>query len=171
MNLGETIIVMLVAAILLTMAFVGGTAMMNSANLTVVQNDMRSFEAAAQQMLMEHFELQTAANADGAEALYNKYLPTDMQITGGKSAKTDAWKNAYNVSFSADARSGGNEFYIMVASGGKNGNYTSTKLDSDDCGIIIRLMDGEVKSETFGFSTSPYDRTDKNITEIKLGAA
>lgn len=169
MNLGEMIIVMLVSVILLTSVFVGGNAMIDSANLTVAQNDLRSFEIAAQQTLMEHLDLQTITDTTKATGIFNQYLSEEMKITGGKSAKKDPWKNTYNVSFSTAARSGGNEFYIMVVSSGKNGSLTTTKLEKDDCGIIIRLKDSEITSEMFGFKNSEFSRIDKNLNEIVLG--
>ena len=106
MNITEFIICILVAAILVAAVFLGGNALILSANLSVVQSDLRSFEIGAEQMMLEHLELQTITDTANVTGLLNMYLPEDLKVTSGKTAKLDAWKTPYTVVYDTDARSG-----------------------------------------------------------------
>lgn len=169
MNFNELIICILVTGILAAAVFLGGSAMINSSQLSVAENDLKNFEVLANQMLFENLDLQTAADASGVEALFNKYLPDEMKLTSGVSVKKDPWGNNYNVTYSITSHSDDNEFYIIITGGGKNNKIDLTKLDSDDVGIIILLRNGDVTSEKFGFKTSKFDRTGKKLTDIVIG--
>lgn len=163
----ELIIVMLIIAILALIVLYAATRPISSARETRVQSDLHSFELAANQLLIENPELMIKSDVpEDMDELYNKYLDKELKITNGKSDKKDPWRVEYNITYSTAGRSGSDvsEFYVFVVSAGANSLYDENKIDDDDIGLIVRLSDGDIKSETFGLGTSPFDRTGADIT-------
>ena len=170
-TLVEMVIALLIIGILTAIAFFGGAQLIASARDSRVTSDLRSFDTAIKQMLLENPELMNAENTDGAEDLLNRYLSEELKITSGESEKTDPWGKKYKVSYSNTARAGGSEFYVMVVSSGENVTIDTSTLEKDDMGLTVQLKDGAVRSETFGLKASSFDRTGKNLAEIVIGSA
>lgn len=199
----ELLGVMAVIAIISVIAVGGITAARDSANETSVQSDIRTYQTAVQQALVQHPEIMkfTATKpANGVEVLVG-YIndqieeqwkfeiltgATDSGGVAGSSIKRDAWGNpyglyiyfddkapTYNDNTGAPLNNSNSCVYIVVVSAGKNStggpvgitgdNYDATtrKIVSasamvnntdgkDDIGTIIRVLDGDVYTASFG---------------------
>lgn len=206
-NLIELLGVMAVIAIISVIAVGGITAARDSANETSVQSDIKVYQTAIQQVLMQHpevmkFTAQKPRNAvevlvgyinDQLESQWKfSVLPgaTDSGLVAGTSTKRDAWGNAFGLYVYFDDRAvtytdangaplndSDSCIYMAVVSGGKNAsggplgksgdNYDAvnrTLLSAsagvnntdgkDDIGTIIRVLNSDVRTATFGQDSS-----------------
>lgn len=207
MTLIELLGVMAVIAIISVIAVGGITAARDSANETSVQSDIRTYQTAIQQVLVQHPEVMkfTATNPANAADLFVEYFNSQVEEqwkfdrlttnigSGGiatSSIKRDAWGNPYGLYIYFDDQAPlykdktGNALqdsdscvYIVVASAGKNStggpvgadgtnfNADDRKIASaaamvnntdgvDDIGVIVRVLNGDVYTATFGLNKS-----------------
>ena len=211
MTLIELLGVMAVIAIISVIAVGGITAARDSANETSVQSDIRTYQTAIQQALVQHPEIMKFREGkpdDAAEVLMdyiNDQLEeqwrfeapatpsTDCGGVGTSSIKRDAWNNPYGLYVYFDDQAttyddkGGTALqesdscvYIVVASAGKNATGGPVGTDGnnldddrkiksaadmvnntdgiDDIGTIVRVLNGNVYTATFGLEKATLGR-------------
>lgn len=203
-TLVELLGVMVVIAILAAIAIGGISAARDTANVTSVISDMRTYENSIKQVLMLHPEImkfRVDKTANSTELIIDymndqmeeqwKFEPLANNNNGAiatSAMKRDAWGNAYCLYVYLDDMTttyvnaigqplidNDSCVYIVIASAGKNGtgvglgvggiNFdTTTKKIADpmacinntdgvdDIGLIIRVLNGDVYSATFGTS-------------------
>lgn len=211
MTLIELLGVMAVIAIISVIAIGGITAARDSANETSVQSDIRTYQTAVQQALVQHPEImkfREGKPGDAAEVLMgyiNDQLEEQWRFEAPATASTDcggiatseikrdAWNNPYGlyVYFDDQATSYTDKngqplkesdscVYIVVASAGKNATggpvgFDGNNLDADrkiasaaamvnntdgidDIGTIVRVLNGNVYTATFGLEKATLGR-------------
>lgn len=155
----ETILVMIVVAILAVAIFLGGKNTTTSAKISVAQSDFHTMELAAKQLLLEHPEYiklnSTSPNFISARVSeLNRYLPDEMQLSGTSpvhSAKLDQWAQNYRIIFVADTTNS-KFFRFYFISNGENTIGSDSTVDADDLVMCVQLQGGDVKSKTWGFT-------------------
>ena len=128
----------------------------DKARETGIKTDFRSFELAAEQVLRENAGL---GDFDDVEALcdangINLYLDKAMQVnSSGVSAKEDQWNQAYTMQIVKPDGEGvnPNNGAIMFVSNGKDSLMDEA---DDNYALVVTFVDGQIESETIGFSTN-----------------
>lgn len=169
-NLIELLGVMAVIAIISVIAVGGITAARDSANETSVQSDIRVYQTAIQQVLMQHpevmkFTATKPANAvevlvgyvnDQLESQWKlSVLPgsTDSGLVAGTDTKRDAWGNPYGFYVYFDDRAStytdangaalsdaDSVIYMAVVSGGKNASGGPLGVAGDNYDATTRQI-------------------------------
>ena len=145
---------------------------------TGIKTDFRSFELAAEQLLRENAGL---ADFDNAEELcgtngINLYLDDALKIEWdstdslAKSAKEDQWNQAYTVQVIKDADdTNPNNGVIVFISNGKDSIIDdSASGDNDNYALAVTFVNGQIETETVGFSSNIES---DGIKEILAGTA
>ncbi|MCR4719096.1 MAG: type II secretion system GspH family protein [Firmicutes bacterium] len=127
----------------------------DKARETGVKTDFRSFELAAEQYLREKggvSEIASVADLCGNGAI-NMYLDNAMQFeTTGDSTKADPWNQEYSVQIIKPSSVGNtnNGAIVFVC----NGKDSLKSADSDNYVLVVTYVDGQIESETTGFSSN-----------------
>lgn len=127
----------------------------DKARETGVKTDFRSFELAAEQLLRENAGV---AKFDDVDALcdengINLYLDKALQFTAGTSAKKDQWNQPYTMQIVKPTDSGvnpNNGAIIFIS----NGKDSLINEDADNYALVVTFVDGQIESETIGFSSN-----------------
>lgn len=128
----------------------------DKARETGVKTDFRSFELAAEQILRENAGLgdfDSVAELAGTNGI-NLYLDKAIQFdTSGECAKQDQWNQPYTMQIVKPTGSGinPNNGAIMFISNGKDSLIGS---DDDNYALVVTFVDGQIESETIGFSSN-----------------
>ena len=168
-NLVELLVVMIIIAILVLVAFFSGKKYMTKAYMTNVQNDFHNIEVTVTQMLLEHPEYinlkSTTTNfVSKCVSSVNRYLAEEVAASGTSIpvtlAKLDPWANDYRVYFITDDTNS-KYFRFCVVSNGPNtkAHADAGKIDKDDLVLVMELKNGEVKSKMYGFTEDNTDGT------------
>lgn len=126
----------------------------DKARETGIKTDFRSFELAAEQILRENAGL---GDFDDVEALtgangINMYLDKAIRFDdSGECAKKDQWNQAYTMQMVASSDGNDNNGAIMFISNGKDSTLDET---DDNYALVVTYYDGQIESETIGFSTN-----------------
>ena len=136
----------------------------DKARETGVKTDFRSFELAAEQILRENAGL---ADFDDVEALagangINMYLDEAVRFdTDGECAKEDQWNQPYTMQMVASSDGNANNGAIMFISNGKDSTIDET---DDNYVLVVTYYDGQIETETIGFSTNIESSAITSIT-------
>jgi len=128
----------------------------DKARETGIKTDFRSFELAAEQVLRENAGLadfDDVAELTGATGI-NLYLDKAMQFgTTGVCAKNDQWNQPYTIQIVKPTGTdiNPNNGAIMFISNGKDSLLAE---DDDNYALVVTFVDGEINSETIGFSSN-----------------
>ena len=126
----------------------------DKARETGIKTDFRSFELAAEQLIRENAGL---ADFDDVEALtgengINMYLDKAIRFDDdGECAKEDQWNQPYTVQVIQSADGNPNNGAIIFVSNGKDSLIGET---GDNYVLVVTYVDGQIESETIGFSTN-----------------
>ena len=126
----------------------------DKARETGIKTDFRSFELAAEQLIRENAGL---ADFDDVEALagengINMYLDKAIRFKDdGECAKEDQWNQPYTVQVIQSADGNPNNGAIIFVSNGKDSLIGET---GDNYVLVVTYVDGQIESETIGFSTN-----------------
>ena len=132
----------------------------DKARETGVKTDFRSFELAAEQVLRENggvSGIDTVATLCAENKGVNLYLDKAIQFsTTGSCAKQDQWNQPYTVQVvkqtgSAGANINPNNGTIIFISNGQDSFKSKT---DDNYAIAVTYVDGQISSETIGFSSN-----------------
>lgn len=150
----------------------------DKARETGIKTDFRSFELAAEQLLRENAGL---ADFDDAEELcgdngINLYLDDALKVEWdatdslAKSAKEDQWNQPYTVQvIKDDDDTNPNNGVIVFISNGKDSIIEDDAAGSNDnYAIAITFVNGQIETETVGFSSNIES---DGIKEILAGTA
>lgn len=151
----------------------------DKARETGVKNDFRSFELAAEQLLRENAGLADFADIDAlcGDNGINLYLDKAMQFDGtsGESNKEDQWNQPYSIQIVKPASGNPNNGAIIFVSNGKDSLITE---DADNYALGVVFIDGQIESETVGFSSNieadsitKLEAADAGVITITDGAA
>lgn len=128
----------------------------DKARETGVKTDFRSFELAAEQILRENAGLgdfDDVADLCGTNGI-NLYLDKAIQFdTSGECAKQDQWNQPYTIQIVKPTGTGinPNNGAIMFVSNGKDSLLAE---DDDNYALVVTFVDGQIESETIGFSSN-----------------
>ena len=154
-NLVEILIVVAVIGILFVALVPRIDFAGDKARETGVKNDFRSFELAAEQLLRENAGLADFADIDAlcGDNGINLYLDKAMQFDGtsGESNKEDQWNQPYSIQIVKPASGNPNNGAIIFVSNGKDSLITE---DADNYALGVVFIDGQIESETVGFSSN-----------------
>lgn len=134
----------------------------DKARETGVKTDFRSFELAAEQILRENAGLGDYSNVSAlcGDNGINLYLDKALQFetsgasaTSGTCAKEDQWNQAYTIQMIKPTGTGvnPNNGAIMFISNGKDSLLNE---DGDNYALVVTFVDGQIESETIGFSSN-----------------
>ena len=150
----------------------------DKARETGIKTDFRSFELAAEQLLRENAGL---ADFDDAEELcgdngINLYLDDALKVEWdstdslAKSAKEDQWNQPYTVQVIKDAAdTNPNNGVLVFISNGKDSIIEDDAAGSNDnYAIAVTFVNGQIETETVGFSSNIES---DGIKEILAGTA
>lgn len=194
MTIQELLIVMLIIAILFAAGFIGRSIYIERAKMTTLRSDFNNFEYALQQALLENPTINKKTTSEQIKML-NKYLSeeikfesdTDGDISDLKCKRSDPWDMPYQMWVSStnlpetgnyDEATGtttdnvnDSEYRVFIkcyAKNNKSSDVAST-LDDDDCVLLIQMVNGDVKTATYGldkekgaftFNSSDTTKTD-----------
>ena len=136
---------------------------------TGIKTDFRSFELAAEQLIRENAGL--AGFADVSELCgdngINLYLDDALKFdNSGVSNKEDQWNQAYTVQIMKDsADANPNNGVLVFVSNGKDSVIDEA---DDNYAIAITYVNGQIETETVGFSSNIES---DGIKEILAGTA
>lgn len=126
----------------------------DKARETGIKTDFRSFELAAEQILREKAGLSDYSDVAalcGDEGI-NLYLDDALHFdTTGECAKEDQWNQAYTIQMVKPATGNANNGAIIFLSNGKDSVLSET---DDNYGLVVTFVDGQINSETVGFSSN-----------------
>lgn len=175
-NLIELLGVMAVIAIISVIAVGGITAARDSANETSVQSDIKVYQTAIQQVLMQHPEVMkfTAGKPANAVEVLVGYIndqlesqwkfsvlagATDSGLVAGTDTKRDAWGNAYGLYVYFDDR----------AATYNDGNGAPL-TDADSCVYMVVMSGGKNASGgPLGAAGDNYDATNRTLLSAAAG--
>ena len=127
----------------------------DKARETGVKTDFRSFELAAEQVLRENAGL---GDLDTAEKLcdvngINLYLDKAIQFNKDtlECAKKDQGNQPYTIQVVKPEDGNPNNGAIIFISNGKDSMIAE---DADNYALVVTFVDGQIESETIGFSTN-----------------
>ena len=130
----------------------------DKARETGIKTDFRSFELAAEQLIRENAGL---ADFDDVEALagengINMYLDKAIRFDDdGECAKQDQWNQPYTMQIVASSDGNPNNGAIMFISNGKDSMISGSDNEHlDNYALVVTYYDGQIESETIGFSTN-----------------
>ncbi len=132
----------------------------DKARETGVKTDFRSFELAAEQILRENGGvdgINTEATLCAEGAGINLYLDDALKFTdAGVSAKEDPWNQNYTVQVVGETVASGstanpNNGTIFFIS---NGQDSFKDKETDNYVLAVTYVDGQISSETIGFSSN-----------------
>ena len=131
----------------------------DKARETGIKTDFRSFELAAEQLIRENAGLD---DFDTAEELcdvngINLYLDKAIQFDKGtlECAKKDQWNQPYTIQVVESEDGNPNNGAIMFISNGKDSMISGTDDEHlDNYALVVTYYDGQIESETIGFSTN-----------------
>lgn len=134
----------------------------DKARETGVKTDFRSFELAAEQVLRENAGLGDYSNVSDlcGDNGINLYLDKALQFTAsgasatsGTCAKEDQWNQPYTIQVVKPTGTGinPNNGAIMFISNGKDSLLNE---DDDNYALVVTFVDGQIESETIGFSSN-----------------
>lgn len=146
----------------------------DKARETGIKTDFRSFELAAEQLLRENAGL---ADFDDVEELcgdngINLYLDDALKVEWdatdslAKSAKEDQWNQAYTVQIIKDASDTNPNNGVLVFI--SNGKDSVIDEDDDNYALAVTFVNGQIETETVGFSSNIES---DGIKEILAGTA
>ena len=141
----------------------------DKARETGIKTDFRSFELAAEQLIRENAGL--ADFADVSELCgdngINLYLDDALKFDdSGVSNKEDQWNQAYTVQIMKDsADANPNNGVLVFISNGKDSVIDEA---DDNYAIAITYVNGQIETETVGFSSNIES---DGIKEILAGTA
>lgn len=127
----------------------------DKARETGVKTDFRSFELAAEQLMRENAGVAKFDDEDdlcGTNGI-NLYLDKALQFTDGTSAKLDQWNQAYTLQIVKPTGTGinlNNGAIIFIS----NGKDSLLNEDDDNYALVVTFVDGQIESETIGFSSN-----------------
>lgn len=144
----------------------------DKARETGIKTDFRSFELAAEQLLRENAGLADFADTDalcGTNGI-NLYLDKALQFTDGTSAKNDQWNQPYTLQVVKPTGSdiNPNNGAIIFVSNGKDSLIGE---DEDNYVLVVTFVDGQIESETSGFSSNIESAAIDPVTADSSGAS
>lgn len=127
----------------------------DKARETGIKTDFRAFELAAEQYLREKGGLAECEDVEDlcAAGGINLYLDKAIQFDDdGVCAKEDQWNQNYTIQMAStgDGTNPNNGVIIFIS----NGKDSKIDEEDDNYGIAIAYVDGQIESETFGFSSN-----------------
>ena len=191
----ELLIVMMIIAILFAAGFIGRSIYIERAKMTTLRSDFNNFEYALQQALLENPTISKKTAKDQI-ILLNKYLAEEIKfdyITADDMntlfcKKNDPWDMPYQLYVTADNNdktgtydeatgntvdnTNDNEYRVFVKCYAKNNKSSSEAktLDNDDCVLLIQMVNGDVKSATYGLDKEKgaftFDDADTSKTDL-----
>jgi general secretion pathway protein G len=144
----------------------------DKARETGIKTDFRSFELAAEQLLRENAGLADFADTDalcGTNGI-NLYLDKALQFTDGTCAKNDQWNQPYTLQVVKPTGSdiNPNNGAIIFVSNGKDSLIGE---DEDNYVLVVTFVDGQIESETSGFSSNIESAAIDPVTADSSGAS
>ena len=128
----------------------------DKARETGVKTDFRSFELAAEQILRENAGLgdfDDVAELAGTNGI-NLYLDKAIQFkTDGNCYKQDQWNQPYTMQIVKPTGTGinpNNGAIIFIS----NGKDSLMDPEEDNYALVVTFVDGQIESETIGFSSN-----------------
>lgn len=191
----ELIIVMIIIAILFAAGFVGRSIYIERAKMTTLRSDFNNFEYALQQALLENPTIGKKEIKDQV-TIINKYLSEEIKFEGESEAdidtlmckKSDPWDMPYQMWITnANNSETGNyneatgltednandaEYRIFIKCYAKNNKSAdaANTLDNDDCVLLIQMVNGDVKTATYGLDKEKgaftFDTGDSSKTDL-----
>lgn len=127
----------------------------DKARETGIKTDFRSFELAAEQLIRENAGLADFADVAalcGDDGI-NLYLDDALKFdTTGSSAKEDQWNQPYTVQIMKDAADANPNNGVLVFI--SNGKDSVIDEDADNYALAITFVNGQIETETVGFSSN-----------------
>ena len=127
----------------------------DKARETGIKTDFRSFELAAEQLIRENAGLAdfTDVAALCGDDGINLYLDDALKFdTTGSSAKEDQWNQPYTVQIMKDAADANPNNGVLVFI--SNGKDSVIGEDADNYALAITFVNGQIETETVGFSSN-----------------
>lgn len=175
-NLIELLGVMAVIAIISAIAVGGITAARDSANETSVQSDIKVYQTAIQQVLMQHPEVMkfTAQKPTSAVSVLVNYIndqlesqwkfqelagANDSGLVAGSATRRDAWGNPYGL-----------YVYFDDKAPTYNDGNGAVLTDADSCVYMVVMSGGKNASGgPLGIAGDNYDATDRTLLSSTAG--